>query len=117
MKDIKCTEDNRFIIENGDFVLVDGIDRIKQDITTAVKGILPGTWYLDPRIGIDWFGGLAVYLSILKAQVKNAISNVWGVDLLRNYQFDDSNSDEYKVSGVVYTENENLNFNEVVSWK
>lgn len=117
MKDIKVTEDNRFVIKNGDFETVDGVDRIKQDITTAVRGILPGTWFPDPRIGINWFSGLAVYTSILKAQVKNAIDNVWGVNLLRNYVFDDSNSDEYKVSGIVFTDNENLNFDEVISWK
>ena len=117
MKDLKVTDDNRFVVENGDFVTVDGVDRIKQDIKTALTGILPGTWYLDPRIGINWFSGLAVYISILKAQVKNAITNVWGVDLLRNYNFDDSNSEEYKVTGTVYTNNENLNFNEVISWK
>lgn len=117
MKDIKLTENNRLEFKNGDLVLVDGIDRIKQHITVAVKGILPGTWLLDPKVGIDWFSGLAVYLSILKAQVKNAINNVWGVDLLKNYEFNTDNPEQYKVTGVVVTNNENLNFNEVVSWK
>ena len=117
MKDIKLTENNRLELKNGDFILIDGVDRIKQHIKIAVQGILPGTWLLDAKIGIDWFSGLAVYLSILKAQVKNTINNVWGVDLLRNYNFDDSNPEEYKVTGVVITNNENLNFNEVISWK
>ena len=117
MKDIKITEENRLEIKNGDLVLVDGVDRIKQHISVAVRGILPGTWLLDAKVGIDWFSGLAVYLSILKAQVKNAINNVWGVDLLKNYEFNTDDADLYKVSGVVIINNENLNFNEVVSWK
>ena len=74
MKDIKLTDNNRLEIKNGDLVLVDGVDRIKQHLTVAIKGTLPGTWLLDPMVGIDWFSGLAVYTSILKAQVKNAIN-------------------------------------------
>ena len=36
MKDIKLTENNRLELKNGDFVLVDGVDRVKQHITIAV---------------------------------------------------------------------------------
>lgn len=116
MKDIKVTNDNRFAITNGDFVLVDGVDRTKQHITTGVKGILPGTWLLDVKAGINYFGGLAAYTSILKAQIKNAIRTVWGVTLLKNFDFDDSTQD-YKVSGTVLIDNENLNFSEEITWK
>lgn len=116
MKDIKLTENNRLEFKNGDFVLVDGVDRVKQHITIAVKGILPGTWLLDPKVGVDWFSGLAVYTSILKAQVKNSIRNVFGVSLLKNYDFETETGD-YKVTGTVAVDNENLNFNEEISWK
>lgn len=116
MKDIKCTENNTFEFKNGDFILVDGVDRVKQHITTGVKGILPGTWILDIKAGIDHFSGLAAYTSIYKAQIKNAIKSVWGVDLLKTFVFDDSTQD-YKVNGTVLVGNENLNFNEEISWK
>lgn len=116
MKDIKLTSDNRIEIKNGDFVLVDGVDRIKQHITVAIKGILPGTWLLDPTLGIEYFSGLAVYTSILKAQIKNAIRNVFGVSLLRQFNFDDSN-ENFKVTGTVLYDNENLNFDEDITWK
>ena len=116
MKDIKLTQENRLELKNGDFVLVDGIDRVKQHITIAVKGILPGTWLLDPKVGVEWFSGLAVYTSILKAQVKNAIRGVFGVSLLKNYVFE-TDTENYTVSGTVAVDNENLNFNEDISWK
>lgn len=116
MKDIKLTDNNRLEIKNGDLVLVDGVDRIKQHLTVAIKGTLPGTWLLDPMVGIDWFSGLAVYTSILKAQVKNAIRNVFGVSILMNFNFDDS-TQNFKVNGVVLVNNEDLNFNEEITWK
>lgn len=116
MKDIKITEDNKLEMRNGDFVLVDGVERVKQHITTGVKGILLGTWLLDMKAGIDYFGGMAAYTSILKAQIKNAIKDVWGVTLLKTFNFDDS-TQNYKVSGVVLVDNENLNFSEEISWR
>lgn len=116
MKDIKVTEDNKLEMRNGDFVLVDGVDRVKQHLTTGIKGILPGTWLLDIKAGIDYFGGMAVYTSILKAQIKNAIKTVWGVDLLKTFVFDDS-TQNYKVNGTVLVDNENLNFSEDISWR
>lgn len=116
MKDIKLTEDNRIEFKNGDFVLVDGVDRVKQHIRTGITGILPGTWLLDIKAGIDHFGGLSTYLSIYKAQIKNAIREVWGVSLLKNFVFDDS-TENYNVQGIVLVNNENLNFNEDITWK
>jgi len=116
MKDIKITSDNRIEIKNGDFVLIDGVDRVKQHLTVALKGILPGTWLLDPTVGIDYFSGLAVYTSILKAQIKNAIRNVFGVSILRQFNFEEVNQ-TYNVTGSVLYDNENLNFNEDISWK
>lgn len=116
MKDIKITDDNRLEMKNGDFVLVDGVDRVKQHIKTAVTGILPGTWLLDAKAGVDYFSGMAAYTSILKAQIKNAIRDVWGVSLLKNFVFDDS-TQVYNVSGTVLVDNENLNFNEDITWK
>ena len=116
MKDIKVTEDNKLEMLNGDFVLVDGVDRVKQHLTTGIKGILPGTWLLDIKAGIDYFGGMAVYTSILKAQIKNAIKTVWGVSLLKTFNFNDS-TQNYKVNGTVLVDNENLNFSEDISWR
>lgn len=116
MKDIKVTDDNKLEMLNGDFVLIDGVDRIKQHLTTAIKGILPGTWLLNPKAGIDYFGGMSAYTSILKAQIKNAIREVWGVTLLKTFSFTDENQ-VYKINGTVAIENEDLNFNEELSWK
>lgn len=79
MKDIKVTEDNKLEMLNGDFVLVDGVDRVKQHLTTGIKGILPGTWLLDIKAGC-YFGGMAVYTSILKAQLKMLLK-LYGVFL------------------------------------
>ena len=116
MKDIKVTDDNKLEMLNGDFVLIDGVDRIKQHLKTGIKGILPGTWLLNPKAGVDYFGDMAVYTSILKAQIKNAIREVWGVSLLKTFNFTKENQ-VYFANGTVAIDNEDLNFNEEISWK
>ena len=116
MKDIKITEKNTFVMKDNDFVLVDGDDRIRQHIRTGLMGILPGTWLLDAKAGIDWFSGLSTYVSILQAQIKNAIKTVNGVSLLRKFKFDDSDYNCYKVSGLIVENNNDLNFSEEISW-
>lgn len=117
MKDIKLTVNNRLEFKQGDFILVDGVDRVKQHIITGLKGILPGTWLLDAKAGINWFSGLAVYTSILKGQCKNAINQVFGVSMVKNFKFEEIDAETYHVSGTVLVNNENLNFNEDISWK
>lgn len=99
MKDLKLTDDNRIAFRNGDFETVEGEERIKQQIKTGIK-IMLGDWILDYRKGVDIIGGLRAYPNILKAQIKSAIQEVWGVDRVLRFSFDDS-TEIYKVKATV----------------
>lgn len=99
MKDLKLTDDNRLSLVNGDLQTVDGVERIKQQINVGLK-LLLGDWILDYRKGIDYISGLRAYPNILKAQIKSAIEEVWGVDRVLKFSFDDS-EETYKVKAVV----------------
>lgn len=99
MKDLKLTDDNRIAFKNGDFETVEGEERIKQQIKTGIK-IMLGDWILDYRKGVDIIGGLRAYKNILKAQIKSAIQEVFGVDRVLKFSFDDS-TEVYKVKVTV----------------
>lgn len=108
MKDLRVTDNNRISIKNGDFKMVEEENRLKQHIKTGLK-ILPQDWILDYRKGIDYIGGLRAYPNILKAQIKNAIQEVFGVDRVLNYEFDDS-EETIKVSGTALSGNNAISF-------
>lgn len=99
MKDLKLTDNNRISFKNGDFETIEGENRIKQHIKTGIK-ILLGDWILDYRKGVDIIGGLRAYPDILKAQIKSAINEVFGVDRVLKFSFDDS-EEVYKVKATV----------------
>ena len=99
MKDLKLTDNNRISFKNGDFETVEGENRIKQHIKTGIK-ILLGDWILDYRKGVDIIGGLRAYPDILKSQIKSAINEVFGVDRVLKFSFDDS-EEVYKVKATV----------------
>lgn len=99
MKDLKLTDNNRISFKNGDFETAEGENRIKQHIKTGIK-ILLGDWILDYRKGVDIIGGLRAYPDILKAQIKSAINEVFGVDRVLKFSFDDS-EEVYKVKATV----------------
>lgn len=99
MKDLKLTDDNRIAFKNGDLETVEGEERIKQHIKTGIK-IMPSDWILDYRKGVDIIGGLRAYPNILKAQIKSAIQEVFGVDRVLKFSFDDS-TEVYKVKATV----------------
>jgi len=55
MVDLKIDPTTRdLVIENGDLVLVDGVDAVRQDVDIRLNTFL-GTWFLDQRIGIPYF--------------------------------------------------------------
>lgn len=49
MKDI-ALKDGHLVLENGDLKLVDGIERVAQQVVVGLK-ILKGDWFLDYRAG------------------------------------------------------------------
>jgi len=111
-KDIKI-KDNTLFIENGDFALVDKIDKILQQCSIGLR-ILIGEWVLDYRQGIDYPGGLKKNANILKSQIKNALLSVDGVEQVLNYVFD-TTSKNYLVSATLVIGNQEIQLNEEIT--
>jgi hypothetical protein len=69
------------VIEKGDFVLVDGLDAIRQELDIALHTFL-GEWFLDTRIGMPWFQkilGEKPRLSVVLSIFRDAILKVNGI--------------------------------------
>jgi hypothetical protein len=109
MRDV-AYDGNDLIFEDGDLTLVDGKDRVLQHISTGLK-ILKGEWWLDYRKGIDYINGLKAYPKILKADIKRAILEVLGVDIVKDYSFKRIGS-QYYVSAKVLVDNDEYYINE-----
>lgn len=110
MKDI-ALKDGHLVLENGDLKLVDGIERVAQQVVVGLK-ILKGDWFLDYRAGIDYINGLKAYPKILKSEIKKAIKEVVGVQEVRDYLFHKV-GDEYRVGVNVVAGNSVLRVDEV----
>ena len=110
MKDIEYDGYN-LILKDGDLSIVDGKERVCQQIVTGLK-ILKGDWWLDYRKGIDYINGLKAFPRILKAEIKNAILEVLGVDLVKDYTFKRVGT-EYNVTATVLVDNQEYYINEV----
>ena len=110
MKDI-ALKDGHLVLENGDLKLVDGIERVAQQVVVGLK-ILKGDWFLDYRAGIDYINGLKAYPKILKSEIKKAIKEVVDVQKVRDYLFHKV-GDEYHVGANVVAGNSVLRVDEV----
>lgn len=103
MKDIEY-KDGHLVLRDGDWGLVEGKDRVVQHLNTGLK-ILKGDWFLDYRKGIDYFNNLKAYPKLLKAEIKEAIKEVYGVQAVKNYSFKKVR-DSYLVSATVLVNNQ-----------
>lgn len=95
--------------KNGDLVVTDGEDCIRQQIATGLF-ILPADWFLDITKGINYFVGFRNEPRILKAQIKDEIREVEGVERLGKFNFDNTTTN-WKVNAVVYTSNGEIDIN------
>lgn len=109
--DIKIDyEKDDLAFEDGDLVVTDGSDCIKQQIKTGLY-ILPLDWFIDLRWGINYFKGFREEPKKLQAQIKDAIRSVDGVVRLGKYTFDNSTT-KWKVNAIVYTfDNDEIEIN------
>ena len=113
--DIKII-DNRLILEDGDLSLVQGINRIIQQIKVGLL-LLQGDWVLDINEGISYFSGMRAYPEILSAQIKHAINTVDGVDTVLKYNFYQDNDNIIHVSATVKIGNSEIPINEDINPK
>jgi len=105
--DLKLDSNGDLAIENDDFVLVDGIDAIAQDMDIRLK-FFKGDWFLDTRLGIPYYEkilGQKSRLTAVKAIFRKAMETVEGVteivNLLVNYT---GKTRRFSVSSKVRTE-------------
>ena len=82
MTDIKMEKD-RLPMQNGDFILINGIDEVKQHIIVALNTMYTD-WILDPTRGIDYAYGLR-NTEFLEHDVKSQISQVKGVQSIDDF--------------------------------
>lgn len=80
--DIKLGSNNNLEWENGDLKLVDGLEKIQQQVLVALYTLL-GDWLLNYLKGIDLPRGLKD-LNFLKNDVKKQILGVEGVLQVKN---------------------------------
>lgn len=113
MKDIKLDENGNVALENNDFALVDGVDRILQHCKVA-HFIFKNDWLLDYRVGIDHFKNLKENADGReKAEIKTAVKNVKGVDRIISLTYERKNNkinveEEVSIDDDRYTITEGL---------
>ena len=88
MIDLKIDfENNNIIIENGDFVLVKDQDEIEQSLRIRLR-MATGNWFLDNRLGVDYFGKIFVKPINTKAaekELRRVITDTIGVTGINSY--------------------------------
>ena len=104
----------RLLLENGDFVLVRDLNRIKQHIITGLY-LLAGDWILNTQEGVNYWNGLRAYPEILSAQIKRAINSVDGVDTVLKYNFRITEDNTYLITATVKVGNSEIAINEEIN--
>ena len=105
--DIKIDFENYDLkFENGDLVVTDGNDCIKQQVKTGLF-ILPLDWFIDITKGINYFVSFRDNPKKLRAKIRDAIQEVEGVVRIGKFTFD-SKSAKWKVNSSVYTVNNDI---------
>lgn len=94
---------NDLAFENGDLVVIDGNDCIKQQIKTGLF-ILPMDWFIDITKGINYFVSFRDEPKKLRAQIQDEIKSVEGVVRVGKFAFDSSTT-KWKVKTIIYTVN------------
>ena len=108
--DIKIDfENNDLEFKNGDLVVTSGDECIKQQVKTGLF-ILPFDWFIDITKGINYFHGFRNDDKKLKAQIKDAIKSVEGVERLGKFAFDNSTTN-WNVQAIIYTANSEIEVN------
>ena len=113
MKDLMLDSKNNCLVwEAGDLKLIDGLQRIKQHILTALY-TLKGDWLIDDRKGIDLPRGMREN-SFLINDVKSQILGVDGVNKIKEFKFYREGTN-IKIYAHVLTEMGDIELNEVVN--
>lgn len=82
--DLKIDNTGDLVVENGDLVIVDGVDAIAQHITIRLKFFL-GEYFLDVRIGLPYYQQIFVKnpdLDVVKSIFREVILTTQGVQTI-----------------------------------
>lgn len=110
MADIRM-ENNRLVMQDGDWVIVDGVDMVKQHIIVALNTFYKD-WILDYTKGIDYAYGMR-NTEFLEYDVKRQISGVDGVNSISDFSLSFNRADNsVQITAVVKTAYGNINLQE-----
>lgn len=85
---------NDLVIQDGDLVLIDGDEQIRQAILQNLQ-TFAGEWFLNTSIGIPYFQNIFVKnpnLDLIQLIFQNVIMGTPGVAQLNNFTFDYDNA-------------------------
>jgi len=106
-------KNNRLVMKNGDYVLVTGIEEIKQHIIVALNTFYED-WRPDATKGIDYVYGLRNN-EFLEYDVKKQISNVQGVQSIDDFSLTfDRKTQTVNILARIKTDYGNIVFNEEI---
>jgi len=88
--DLKLDSNGDLDIENGDLVLIDGVDAIAQDCEVRLQ-FFQGEWFLDTRLGVPWYQEILGHkprLNIVSSILQKAILLTPGIATITNFGLD-----------------------------
>lgn len=88
--DLEIDGSNELVIENGDLVLVDGVDAITQHLQIALR-TWKGEWFLNRDEGVPYLGriyGKPARRELITATLRKAIMAVPGVSRIVSFSLD-----------------------------
>ena len=91
MSDLSLTEDlSGLLIKNGDLVLTQGADAVKQHVTQRLR-MFTGEWFLNLSEGVPYFQNILVKNpnpDIVDSLIKDTILSTPGVDELLSFNLE-----------------------------
>jgi hypothetical protein len=88
--DLKLDINHDLAIENNEFVFIDGLDAIRQELEIALS-FFKGEWFLDKRLGVPYFEkilGQKPRLNVVNEIYREAILAVNGVQSIFDLNVD-----------------------------
>jgi len=88
--DLKLDASGDLDIIDGELSLTSGADAIGQDLRCRLLLFL-GEWFLDQRLGVDWFGVALVKapnLARINQMIRAAVMQTTGIKSIRELKFD-----------------------------
>lgn len=88
--DLKLDSNGDLAIEDGDLVLIDGVEAIAQDCEVRLK-FFQGEWFLDQRLGVPWFQKILGHkprLNAVSQIIQKAILTTPGILAITDFALD-----------------------------